>query len=201
MALSLATEMLDAIASGDVARALMVEFKTDGGTRRAWNQEGNITESVILSTSTTWTGLGERMKLGGGITMASDLQGETVTLALDASRINDNSDFVGALTDDVWHQREIVIREVLFTSNFAAVIGVLNTWYALMDKDEFAEFEEGSTWVLSCESGAFEFFRTNQFRRTDSNQQSLAPGDLGFAHTAVQTVQLIPFGTNNLVGR
>jgi hypothetical protein len=192
--------MQTAIAAQDVARALMVEFKSDGSTRRAWNQEGNITESTVLGSSATWTGLGARISLGGGITMATDLQGETVSLGLDASRINDNSDFVGALADDVWHQREIVIREVLFTANFAAVIGVLNEWYGVMDKDEFAEMEGGSTWVLSCESGAFEFFRTNQFRRTDSNQQALASGDLGFAHTAMQTVQLIPFGTNNVVG-
>jgi hypothetical protein len=196
MPLTLTPEMETAIAAREVVRALMVEFQTDGGSRYAWNQPFNITESAVRGSSTTWTGLGERLMLGGPITMAVDLQGETVTLLLDASAINDGADFVGAVVDASWHQRPVIIREVLFanTASFRSVIGALNTWYGLMDRDEFSEGEQGSVWTLSCESGAFQYFRTNQHRRTNANQQRFASGDRGFEYTAAQVMQAVPFG-------
>lgn len=205
MALTFSTEMLAAIEAREVAAAILFELKLAGGSLYAWNQHGSLVESVIRGTSTTWEGLGERISLPQPITISSDLQGSTVTVQIEAGAILDNADFAGRLVDGAWHQREIVIRHVLFapTSNYATVLGAINTWTGLMDRGEQVEGVDGAAFRLSCESGTYQFFRTNQFRRTDENQKYLADGDRFFDLTAKQVLQTVPFGRGNahLVGR
>lgn len=198
MARDYSSDMLAAIAAREIARATFYELKCDEGSLYAWNQHGPITESAIRGASTTWEGLGERIQSPGGITLSVDLQGATTSVVIDASAINDDTDFCGRLVDRTWHQREIIVRDVLFVpgSNMATVIDVLLEWVGIMDSGEMIDAGDGSVFALSCESGSFEFFRSNQLRREDAGQQARFAGDRFFDLTAVQVLQSIPFGTS-----
>jgi hypothetical protein len=194
-----------AIAAREVAPALFFEFACAEKTLRCWNRDGDVTTAGITGSSVTWAGLGGRIQLPQGIQLAADLGGQTVPVHLDGSRISDNSDFTGEFVDLTWHQRPVTIHEALFavSSSFVTLIGVLNVWNGIMNRGELVEGPEQSVWSLSCEGGAYLFWRTNQHRRTYSNQQRLAPGDEFFGLTAVQTLQSIPFGTDwrNIAGQ
>jgi len=121
------------------------------------------------------------------ITMGADLNPEPLVLNFDASRVLDNTDFVGRFADSqAWHRRRARLTLVAFAvdSNWMTPVAPLVQFEGNMDFREFPEQEETAPrMVLTCESGTFRYLSRNVQTRTNENQQRFFPGDTFFQDT------------------
>ena len=194
MAVQFSPTQIAMLEAGDFHRGQLFDIYMPEGSLHCWNQPGTITFDAVA-----YEDMYGRIDVPGGITCQADLVGETVSIEFDGSRINDDTDFVGRLADMSYHQTPIRIRDViLFFEGESRAALVVHEWHGLVDKPDFTENPDApSSFVLSCEAGAYEYHRENQIKRSDSDQKRRAPGDRFFELTAAQSAQpYFPFGTS-----
>ena len=132
----------------------------------------------------TYEPMGERwLPAEDAISMGTDLEPTPLTMSFDASRVGDDSDFIGRFVDRQWHQRHARMTLLTFAvnTNFVTPIAPVVQWEGSMDFIDTPK-TDGSPprLALTLESGTFHYLARNVQTRTDENQQRFFPGDKFF---------------------
>ena len=123
MAFPLDSDTEAAILAGRIQSADLVDFylKDGGGsalTLRCWNWPGSVTYPGTTdldgsTSSQTYLQMHDRIQIAKAIRMAATLSAEPLMITLDASRADDNADWVGQFADATWHQMRVRVRSVM----------------------------------------------------------------------------------------
>jgi hypothetical protein len=192
MPLTLSTDALNAMAAGTIAHGWLLELACDEGTLRCWDKENDISYG-----GHTYEGLADQWQIEGMMKLSSDLVPEPLTFSFDASRILDNSSFVGRLSDRSWHQRPVKLTALLLVpgTNFITPIDPYLEWNGVMDTIETTE-KDGSPYslIMGCEGGIFRALDRNLTTCTHVDQRKRDPTDRLFENVATKPRQDVPFG-------
>lgn len=134
------------------------------------------------------------------ITMGTDLNPEPLNLVFDASRVDDDTDFIGRFVDSPkWHRRHVRFTEFTFLvgSGRAMPIAPVFTWEGEIDFADFPETAgQAPTMTMTLESGTMRYIGRNLQTRTDENQQRFFPGDTFFQDLPTLLGRDIPWHRN-----
>lgn len=163
----------------------------DPATLRCWNQPGQAiypgTADLDGSTSNvTYEGMYGRIAVPKGIRMAATLASEPLNITLDASRSDDDEDWVGRFVDSTWHQCRVRVRHVLMNWETGALRDLPAwEWRGLLNhRDLVVKDGEPTVWNVTCQGGLFRI-RGRRFRvRTHEDQQRRSAGDQFYKGTA-----------------
>lgn len=192
MALALTTDVINAIDSGSIGHAWLLDLYTDEGAIRCWDKPFDMTYLANV-----YEGLSESWEINGEIRLGSDLVPEPLSFTFDSSLDADNASFVGRLVDRSWHQRRCKLTGLLYVpgQNYGTPIGQHLEWFGTMDTIETVEMENSmSRLVLSCEGGIFRALDRNMTTCTHADQQKRNAADLLFQNVAFKPQQDVPFG-------
>ena len=184
MPLPLSSEQKAALRAGRIEMGFLLDLFVDGTSLHCSSLYTPLSYDVGDGVTRDYEPMADRWGHGeNAITMGTDLTPEPLNLIFDASRVGDNTDFVGRFVDSKWHRRHTRLTEMTFLvgSSRAVPIAPVFTWEGDMD---FASFPETAgappTMMLTIESGTFRYLSRNVQTRTDENQQRFFPGDKFF---------------------
>jgi len=185
MARIFSPEQKAALRSGRVDTAFFLDLFIEPTSLHCSTLWMPITVDVGDGVDQLYEPLADRWTHGeAAITMGTDLTPEPFNITFDASRIDDDSDFLGRLVDSPrWHRRHARFTEFTFVvgSGRATPIAPVFTWEGEID---FADQPEtvgvAPVMTYTFESGTMRYLGHNLQTRTDENQQRFFPGDTFF---------------------
>lgn len=198
MALSLTSGERSLLRNHRIEPGWFLDLFVDAASLHCSNLYTALSYDVGDGTARTYEPLGDRWQWPDtGISMGPDATPEPIVITFDASRIADDTDFVGRFADAAWHRRRARLSLVLFAVDGARTnpVKTYRTWEGEMDFRQMPE-QDGvaTTLALTIESGSFRYSGRNMQTRTDENQQALFPGDTFFQDWPALIGRQIPWG-------
>lgn len=184
------------IAAGRIRPCDLVDFyvrdgEGDPATLRCWNQPGEATYpgTVDLDGSTsdvTYEGMFGRIAVPKGVRVAASLASEPLIITLDASRSDDDEDWVGRFVDATWHQCRVRVRHVLMHWETGALRDLPAwEWRGLLNhRDLVVKDGDPAVWNVSCQGGLFRIRGRRLRVRAHEDQQRRSAGDKFYLGTA-----------------
>ncbi len=189
MAKAYSQALRDAMATGSVAVAILIDMETDP-ILRAWTWPG-----TLAFDGESYVSLEGEVDIQGSIKSTATLASEPLQITFDASRIRDDDHFVGQFGSSDWSQRKIRVRKAIINpaASPVEVIDVIDDWRGRMDKREvIRQINSPELLQLTCENGLFRIRGRNLHTRTHADQQQRLPGDTFYKNTA-ERIAVKPF--------
>lgn len=195
MAFPLDSDTEAAILAGRIQSADLVDFylKDGGGsalTLRCWNWPGSVTYPGTTdldgsTSSQTYLQMHDRIQIAKAIRMAATLSAEPLMITLDASRADDNADWVGQFADATWHQMRVRVRSVMINLATGALHSLPHwEWRGLIDHRNLTSQDgKPQSWQVSCQGALFRVRGRRLKTRSHQDQQVRSAGDLFFQGT------------------
>lgn len=189
-----ATGVQNALASGNLSVAWLLELVTDELTLRTTNRNIEVTYdgAVYEAAHHGW-------QIEGEISTGTNLVPEPLTLSFDGADQYDSTSILRRLLDRTWAQREMTLTGLLLNTSDKSVIGDFMTWKGRMDTFEITEQAgAASIAVLVCEGGPFRVLGRNHTTASHADQQRRSPTDLFFKNQASKVGKRMPFGVKQV---
>ncbi len=195
MPFPLDTDTRNAIAAGRIKDAYLVDLylqdaEDDPFVLRFWNWPGqrNYPGTLDLDGSTSdvvYETMHGRCAISRGIRMGATLSSEPLTLTLDGSRSDDDTDIVGEFVDAKWHQQRVRVRWVMLDWDTGALHSQPHwEWRGLLDHRNLTIRDgEPRTWQVSCQGSLFRVRGRRLRIRSHEDQQRRSAGDMFYKGT------------------
>lgn len=194
MPLPITTATRNAMATGHIAHAWLIEITLDGGVIRCWDKprDGTIGGDV-------YKGLGDQFEISGQVGAGSDFIAESISFNFDGNQKGVAGHFLNELVNAQWHQRPIKLRGALInTTGDMSLIGYHIEWNGTIDEEKGSEgIGSASILTYTCESGIIRFLSRNMATFTHNDQLRRNATDTFFENTGLKPGQRIPFGISS----
>ncbi len=198
MSLLTFTPEIEAVLRGDVLEyAHLVDLYLDSGTRHYWSRFAPLSIDDGNEGEIIYQPVGDRLIPPSTVSENQSLEGGSLEIRLDSSRINAPDDFLGGLMNENLLQRPVRIRSVLFEpgTHMTVPIWIFNTQIGLID-GMLDTMRVGAQSIMrfKISSGTFAYLERRQFNYTDTDQRPLHSNDTGLTHLPQLVDVSLPWG-------
>lgn len=194
MARTWATDVQNAMNSGFLSTAWLLELEPDEGTIRTTDRGLEITHNSVVYTPAyhDWS-------IQGEISTGANLVPEPITIQFNGADQYVNGSILETLLDRTWAQRPMKLTGLLLNTQDKSVIGEFMVWTGRMDTLEFTEQTGAeSIAVMVCEGGPFRVLGRNMTTASHADQQRRNANDLLFKNQASKVGRRMPFGVKQV---